>query len=253
MPCSCIRRFVSRWCTSVCSSIWSTWRRPWANIFGWIWSEIFRRIKRNSGTVCRSDSVSSRSFDWALSDAFLLDQWLDKCCQLDRAVSDRTSWYFREQFPHHCLNAGQTNLKPCWPSLQSMSLATKIIYWSIWCFQSLLLVLAWTYYIRLGRLVDQVPVSFRNTLRQVHSEILLENRLYKRWIKPKQPSHVNTIANTKNFRLSSSNVAWTMSIRWIETDAGPRSFVFLIVFCSHLMNIEGKLVVLLFSESVLQP
>jgi hypothetical protein len=135
-----------------------------------------------------------------------LSLFLDKCCQLDKSSSDNTSSYFQTHYPNHCRKKPQYKTKSCWPSFQLMSLLTKIIYWLTWFFQSLLLILAWIYYFRIGKLSDQSPISPRKTVQQFYSEILLQTRPFKILMKQNKSMQINSITNQKNFNASTSNI-----------------------------------------------
>ncbi|CAF0868112.1 unnamed protein product [Rotaria sordida] len=118
-----------------------------------------------------------------------------KCCQLDRSSLDKTFSYFQQHYPNHCQKKNQDNNKACWPLFQLMLLLTKIIYWLTWFFLSILLIIAWIYYHRLGKLSEQSHIPPRKTLQQYYSEILLKNRPFKMFLRQNNNMQINTITN----------------------------------------------------------
>jgi hypothetical protein len=74
-----------------------------------------------------------------------------------------------------------------------MSFLTKIIYWLTWFFQCILLILAWKYYFRIGILSEQSHISPRKTIQQFYSEILLQTRPFKMFMKQNTNVQINTI------------------------------------------------------------
>lgn len=123
--------------------------------------------------------------------------WIVKCCRLDQNTSDPTSRYFEQYFPKHCPKMNSSNENACWPIFHRMSLITKSIHWFVWILQSILVVLSWIHYHHLGPSREQKEFSLRKTLHQIHSEILLENRIYQRWIQSKENKSMKSTSATQ--------------------------------------------------------